>query len=138
MTSHQPNSIDEYLEAFPASVQALLRQIRDTVHELAPEAVECLKYRMPTFFLGENLVHFAAYERHIGFYPTPSAMRAFEPELKRFVHAKGSVQFPITEPLPMDLIRRMVTFRVQEVGAKRDAKTAAIQEKRSTSQKKGK
>lgn len=107
-------SVDEYIAGFPASTQALLQQLRATIQTAAPEATEKISYQMPTFVLKGNLVHFAAYEHHIGFYPTPSAITAFAAELSRYKRAKGSVQFPIDEPLPLDLVSRMVAFRVQE------------------------
>ncbi len=92
--------------------------MRAIVREAAPDAEEALKYRMPTFVLQENLVHFAAFDKHIGFYPTPSAMEAFSADLKDYVHAKGSVQFPLNRPVPFALVKSMVQFRVKEVREK--------------------
>lgn len=89
--------------------------MRELIKENAPDATEKISYAMPTFYLSGNLVHFAGYAKHIGFYPTPSAISAFEAELKQYVYAKGSVQFPVNQPLPVELIARMVKFRVQEV-----------------------
>lgn len=115
-------TIDEYIATFPSATQTLLQQMRSTIQAAAPEATEKISYQMPTFVLKGNLVHFAAYEHHIGFYPTPSAITAFAEELSRYKRAKGSVQFPIDEPLPLDLVGRMVAFRVQENLAKATAK----------------
>ena len=107
-------SIDEYIQSFPRNVQKRLRELRRLVRDQAPQAEEKISYQMPTYFLRGNLVHFAAYEKHIGFYPTPSAIRAFRRELSRYKNAKGSVRFPLEEPLPKGLIRKMVRFRVKE------------------------
>lgn len=107
-------TIDEYIATFPAATQTLLQQMRATIQAAAPEATEKISYQMPTFALKGNLVHFAGYDHHIGFYPTPSGITAFAEELSRYKSAKGSVQFPIDEPLPLELISRMVAFRVQE------------------------
>lgn len=108
-------SIDEYIAGFPPEVQEALRQIRTTIREAAPDAGEAIRYGIPTFVLKENLVHFAAFKEHIGFYPTPSAIRKFEQELSRYPRAKGSVRFPIDKPMPLGLIRKMVAFRVEEI-----------------------
>lgn len=114
-TARRFSSIDEYIGGFPEEVRAILQSLRRCIQEEAPEAVETISYQMPTFRLnGKNLVHFAAFPKHIGFYPTPSGIEAFKSELSRYKHAKGSVQFPINEPLPFPLIRRIVAFRVQE------------------------
>lgn len=107
-------TIDQYIESFPESVQKLLTELRSAIRHAAPEAVEKISYRMPTFYLRGNLVHFAAFQRHIGFYPGPSAVAAFQNELKGYKWAKGSVQFPLGQPLPLDLITRIVRFRVEE------------------------
>jgi uncharacterized protein YdhG (YjbR/CyaY superfamily) len=106
--------IDGYIRAFPKPVQAKLRQLKSIVAKAAPQAAEKISYGMPTFYLNGNLVHFAAHARHIGFYPTPSAIEAFGKELAKYQSSKGAVQFPTDEPLPADLIRRMVAFRVKE------------------------
>ena len=118
-TPKKPKDIDEYIAGFPPEVRARLEQIRAIVRKAAPDAEEAIKYQVPTFVLGENLVHFAAFKNHIGFYPTPSGMVEFEEELSSYVSAKGSVQFPYDKPLPLGLIKRMVVFRVNEVKAKR-------------------
>lgn len=107
-------TIDEYIATFPAPVRELLQQVRATIHAAAPEATEKISYQMPTFFLNGNLVHFAAFKNHIGFYPAPRGIEAFKDELARYKGAKGSVQFPIDEPMPLDLIRRIVEFRAEE------------------------
>ena len=105
---------DEYIAQFPPDVRVKLQQMRAVMKEAAPDAVEKISYQMPTFYLNGNLVHFAAYARHIGFYPAPSGIEAFKEELSQFKGAKGSVQFPLDQPLPMDLISRIVRFRVTE------------------------
>jgi uncharacterized protein YdhG (YjbR/CyaY superfamily) len=105
-------TIDEYIALFPENVRVLLSQMRDTIKAAAPEATERISYRMPTFFLNGNLVHFAAFKSHIGFYPTPHGIEGFAEELSAFKNSKGGVQFPFDRPLPLDLVRRMVEFRV--------------------------
>jgi uncharacterized protein YdhG (YjbR/CyaY superfamily) len=107
-------TIDEYIKACPAGVRAKLEELRQLIRSLAPDAQEKISYQMPTFFLNGNLVHFAAYSRHIGFYPAPSGISKFKAEVSGYKNAKGSVQFPIDEPLPLDLIRKIVQFRVEE------------------------
>ena len=107
-------TIDEYIEQYPEDIQKILQKIRSVIKEEAPEATEKISYQMPTFFLEGNLVHFAAYKNHIGFYPVPSGIEKFKEELSQFKGAKGSVQFPIDKPMPLDLIRRIVLFRVEE------------------------
>jgi uncharacterized protein YdhG (YjbR/CyaY superfamily) len=109
-----PQTIDDYIAGYPADVQAILQQIRQTIHETAPEATEAISYGMPTFKLNGNLVHFGAFKNHIGFYPVPSGMEAFKDELAAYKQGKGSVQLPLDKPMPLDLIRRIVEFRVQE------------------------
>lgn len=107
-------SIDEYIHVFPLEVQKKLKELRDVIKAAAPEAEEKISYQMPTFYLNGNLVHFAAYKNHIGFYPSPSGIEAFQLELSVYKGAKGSVQFPIEKPLPYELIRKIVRFRVEE------------------------
>jgi len=106
--------IDEYIAGFSPQVQEILQKIRQTIRAAAPEAQETINYAIPTFTLKGNLVHFAAFERHIGFYPTPSGIERFKVELSAYEGAKGSVQFPLDRPIPYDLIRDIVKFRVQE------------------------
>jgi len=122
MNSTEPKDIDEYIAGFPPSVQKTLHKLRAVIKKSAPEAEEALKYRMPTFVLHENLVHFAAFEHHVGFYPTPSAIEAFQDALKGYERAKGSVQFPHDRPVPFALVKKMVEFRVEEVQTKKTAK----------------
>lgn len=106
--------IDEYIRIFPPDVQKILEHLRTIIHENAPGAEEAISYGMPTFKLNGNLVHFAAFEHHIGFYPTPSGIEAFEKELDPYKHAKGSIQFPLDKPIPYGLVKRVVQFRVKE------------------------
>jgi len=113
-TTRQFKTMDEYINTFPKDVQRILNELRQTIKEVAPEAEETINYQIPTFTLHGNLVHFAAFENHIGFYPTPSGMEAFKQELSAYKGAKGSVQFPIDQPLPLPLIRRIVEYRVKE------------------------
>lgn len=108
------DSIDEYISQFPGEVQERLRELRRVIREAAPDAEEKLSYRMPAFVLHGNLVYFAAFKNHIGFYPTSSGIEAFKAELAGFKGAKGSVQFPLDKPLPYELISRIVRFRVAE------------------------
>ena len=107
-------TIDEYISTFPKDVQGLLEKMRQVIKEAAPEAVEAISYQMPTFKLNGNLVHFAAFKHHIGFYPTPSGIDTFKKELAPYESSKGSVQFPMGKPLPLDLVKRIVEFRVKE------------------------
>ena len=120
MTPDQPTpaSIDQYIAGFPPDVQAILQAIRAIVREAAPDAVETISYQMPTFRLNGNLVHFAAYKNHIGLYPTPSGTEHFRTELAPYQGGKGSIRFPLSQPMPYDLIRRIVQFRVEENRAK--------------------
>jgi uncharacterized protein YdhG (YjbR/CyaY superfamily) len=116
MTTHRitAKTIDEYIAAFPKEVQEILEKVRTTIHEAAPNAEETINYGIPTFTLNGNLVHFAAYKKHIGFYPTSSGIEKFKVELSVYEGAKGSVQFPLDKPIPYDLISRIVTFRVKD------------------------
>jgi uncharacterized protein YdhG (YjbR/CyaY superfamily) len=107
--------IDAYIAQFPAETQQVLQEMRKLIRANAPGATETMSYAIPTFDLnGRHLVHFAGYSRHIGFYPIPTGTEAFKEELSRFKTGKGSVQFPLDQPLPRDLIRRIVEFRVKE------------------------
>jgi len=108
------SSIDEYISGFPEETQKLLRQVRASIKEAAPEAAETISYGIPTFTLAGNLVHFAAFKNHIGFYPTSSGIEKFKEELSIYEGAKGSVKFPIDKPLPLGLISKIVKFRVKE------------------------
>lgn len=106
--------VDEYISQFPSDVQVKLQALRQIIRDSAPNAVEKISYKMPTYAEHGNLVHFAAYAKHIGFYPGSSGIEAFQEELSRYKGAKGSVQFPLDQPLPEELIRQIVQFRVQE------------------------
>jgi len=108
-----PETITEYITGFPEDVQHLLEQVRNTIKKAAPEATEKISYAMPTYFLEGNLVHFAAYKNHIGFYPAPSGLEAFEKDIAKYKHSKGAVQFPIDKPIPLALISRIVKYRVK-------------------------
>lgn len=108
------NSIDEYIAAFPKDIQKKLREMRAAIRAAAPDATEKISYQLPTFFLNGNLVHFATFKNHIGFYPTPSGIDSFQKELSKYEYSKGSVQFPIDKPLPIALIKKIVKFRVSE------------------------
>ncbi len=118
-SSESPKSIDEYIAGCPRDVQVMLKQIRATIKKIASDAEEAIKYGIPTFVLNGNLVHFAAFKNHIGFYPAPSGIEAFKDELSPYVSAKGSVQFPRDRPMPIGLIQKIVRFRVKEARARR-------------------
>jgi uncharacterized protein YdhG (YjbR/CyaY superfamily) len=120
--SAPPQSIDEYIANFSAEIQKILQEIRLIVQKAAPDASEKISYGMPTFALKGNLVHFAAFKNHIGFYSTPSGTTQFQQEILRYKHAKGSIQFPLEKPMPFDLIAQIVKFRVEENLAKAAAK----------------
>ncbi len=113
-----PSNIDEYIAAFPTETQILLEQVRRAIREAAPEAEETISYAMPAFKLNGTLVYFAGYKHHIGFYATPDGHEAFKEELAVYKTGKGSVQFLLKQPMPLDLIKRMVAFRVKENEAK--------------------
>lgn len=117
------NTIDEYIAAFPSGIQKKLNEMRAVIRKTAPEAMEKISYQMPTFFLKGNLVHFAAFKNHIGFYPVPTGIEKFKNELSAFKTTKGAVQFPLDKPLPLDLIRKIVKFRVAENLMKADEKS---------------
>jgi uncharacterized protein YdhG (YjbR/CyaY superfamily) len=115
MNKKQFLTIDEYIKKFPKNVQVTLSRIRQIIRETAPEAAETINYQMPTFKLGgKNLVHFAAFKNHIGFYPTPSGTEKFKKEISIFKSGKGSIQFPLAEEIPFGLIQKIVKFRVKE------------------------
>jgi uncharacterized protein YdhG (YjbR/CyaY superfamily) len=109
-----PRNIDEYIAGFPTDIQAILQTIRVTIRKAAPNAEETISYQMPTFTLKGNLVHFAAFKQHIGFYPTPTGTEKFQKELSVYKGAKGSVRFPLDQPIPYGLITKIVKFRVKE------------------------
>ncbi len=110
----QFKDIDSYIATFPVEVQEHLHQIRETIKNAAPQATEKISYGMPTFYLNGNLIHFAGYKKHIGLYPAPQGIEAFKNELSVYKGAKGSVQFPLDQPMPLDLIERITKFRVEE------------------------
>jgi len=108
-------TIEAYIKTFPADTQRILQKIRNTIHSASPDAQEAIRYQMPTFRLAEkNLVHFAAYAHHIGFYPAPSGVEAFKENLKNYKTSKGAIQFPLDKPIPYDLIHSIVQFRTKE------------------------
>jgi uncharacterized protein YdhG (YjbR/CyaY superfamily) len=123
--SNSASNIDTYIAAFPEDIQQRLEAIRSVIRGLAHEAEEAISYGMPTFKLHGNLVHFAAFKHHIGFYPTPSGIQSFQEALSGYKGAKGSVQFPYTQPLPLDLIADIVKFRIEANLAKAKTKKKA-------------
>ena len=118
-----PATIDEYIAGFPKNVQEILEQVRATIKKAAPGAEEKINYGIPTFILNGNLVHFGGFQNHVGFYPTSSGTEAFEEELSVYKSGKGSVQFPLDQPMPLNLISRIVKFRVLQNSKKVKAKT---------------
>ena len=114
-------TIDTYINAFPEDIQLVLQKLRKTIQAAAPLAEETISYQIPTFKLNGPLVHFAAYKKHIGFYPTPSAMEAFKHRLSDYETSRGTIKFPLNEPLPLELIKEMVAFRVKENLEKKQA-----------------
>jgi uncharacterized protein YdhG (YjbR/CyaY superfamily) len=123
----QFETIDEYIAIFPKNVQEILEELRQVIKDSAPNAEEAISYQMPAFRLNGVLVYFAAFKNHIGFYPTSSAVAEFKKELSRYELSKGTIRFPLDEPIPFDLVKKIVKFRVREnLG------------KQSGSQKKGK
>ena len=117
-----PKNIDEYIAGYPPNVQRILEKIRRTIRKAAPDAEETISYQMPTFTLKGNLVYFAAFKKHIGFYPVPTGIEKFKKELSVYKRAKGSVQFPLDKPIPYDLISKIVKFRVKENLKRAEAK----------------
>lgn len=110
-----PKTVDEYIAAFPPAVQELLQAVRSTAKKAAPAATEAIKYGIPTLIVnGKNLVHYAAFKQHIGFYPTPNGIQEFEKDLSVYKQGKGSVQFPFGQPLPLSLITRIVKYRLDK------------------------
>jgi uncharacterized protein YdhG (YjbR/CyaY superfamily) len=122
MKTDAPNSIGAYISTYPKDVQAILQQVRETIHKAAPEAEEAIAYGIPTFKLNGNLVHFGGWKSHIGFYPAPSGTKEFEKELSKYEGAKGSVKFPLDQPIPYTLISKIVKFRMKENLTKAKAK----------------
>jgi uncharacterized protein YdhG (YjbR/CyaY superfamily) len=122
MKGTQATNIDEYIKGFPKDIQKYLKEMRATIRAAAPGAEEGIKYAMPTFMLEGNLVHFAAFKNHIGFYPAPMGIEAFKKELSVYDGAKGSIRFPLGSPLPLTLISKIVKFRVKKNLEKAQAK----------------
>lgn len=114
MKSVDAATIDEYIASFPQEIQKKLREIRSAIKASAPDAGEKISYAIPTFTLNGNLVHFAAFKNHIGFYPTPQGIEAFKKELSKYEGGKGTVQFPLDKPLPVALIKKIVKFRAKQ------------------------
>ncbi len=113
MTRKKYSTIDEYIADFPKPIQEILEKIRAVIKQAAPGAKETISYQMPAFKLKKNLVFFAAFKNHIGFYPTPSGIDEFKEELSKYKQGKGSIQFPLDEPIPYDLIEKIVKYRVK-------------------------
>jgi len=118
-SNKQYKTMDEYIVQFPKNVRDVLEELRQVIKEVAPNAEETIDYGIPTFKFNGNLVHFAAFKNHIGFYPTPSGIEAFKKELTTFKQSKGTVQFPLDKPIPFDLVKRIVKFRVKANASKK-------------------
>lgn len=118
-TKKRFTTIDEYIKTFPEDIQSILEKMRQTIRKAAPEAEEAISYQIPTFKLNGNLVHFAAFKNHIGFFPTHTGIQAFKKELSSYETSKGTVRFPLERPIPYDLVRRIVVFRRKENSEKK-------------------
>lgn len=114
MASVKSTEVNAYIKAYPAGVRKVLEKVRDTIHKAAPGAGEAMKYGIPTITLSGNLVHFAAFTKHIGFYPTPPAIKAFKKELAGYEQSKGAIRFPLDKPIPYALIGKITKYRVKE------------------------
>ncbi|PSL48321.1 uncharacterized protein YdhG (YjbR/CyaY superfamily) [Chitinophaga niastensis] len=114
MITTKPNDIDEYIAGFPKEIQIILEQVRATIKKAAPDATEKISYAMPAFALKGNLVYFAAFKNHIGFYPLPIVDEALKKEISVYKTGKGSIQFPLNQPMPLGLITKIVKYRVQQ------------------------
>lgn len=119
MNNTAAKNIDEYIAGFPKEIQELLVQMRTTIKKAAPTAEETIKYAMPTFVLKGNLVHFAAFKNHIGLYPAPAGIEAFKKELSSYETSKGAIRFPLDRPLPLNLVSKIVKFRVKQTTKKK-------------------
>lgn len=119
MTSEKPGTVSGYITGFPEATQAALQAVRTAILEAAPNSQECISYGIPTYKQGKALVHFGGFKSHIGFYATPTGHEEFAEELSRYKQGKGSVQFPLNEPMPLELIKRIVQFRLTEVSGKK-------------------
>ena len=117
-TKNNFTTIDEYIKTFPKDIRKILETVRQTIKYAAPKAVEAISYQIPTFKLNGNLVHFAAFKNHVGFYPGSKAIEIFQKELTKYKSSKGAVQFPIDKPMPLSLIQKIVKHRVKENSAK--------------------
>lgn len=118
MRTNKPSSIDEYIAGFPEDIQQMLEMIRKTVKEAAPEAEEAIKYNMPAFVLKKNLVYFAAFKNHIGFFPAPANDDQYKKDLSGYKTGKGSVQFPMNKPMPLDLVTKIVKWRIAKLNGR--------------------
>ncbi|MGL6268568.1 MAG: iron chaperone [Chitinophagaceae bacterium] len=126
------SDVDSYIAGFPQKVQVMMKKLRSCIKKAAPDAEESISYMMPAYKLNGPLVYFGGYEKHIGFYPTGSGIAPFQKEISVYKHSKGAVQFPLDEPLPLDLVERMVKYRVKENLVK-----AQIKKQKKNSEKKG-
>ncbi len=124
MDARKPASVDEYLSAFVPDVQEAMQQVRMTIKQAVPQVIEVISYGMPAFKVNKVLVYFAGYARHIGFYPGAAAINAFKADIERYKWAKGSVQFPLDQPIPLDLIKRITLFRMAEDAETKRAKSS--------------
>ena len=122
ISKNKIESIDDYIKSYPPDVQKILQEIRKTIKKMAPVAEEAISYQIPTFKLNGNLVHFAAFKKHIGFYPGSKAINVFKKEIASYKSSKGTVQFPLEKPLPLSLIKKIVDYRVKESSQKVKAK----------------
>ncbi|HYC85624.1 MAG TPA: DUF1801 domain-containing protein [Chryseosolibacter sp.] len=129
MQNIKATTIDEYIAAFPREVQMKLKQIRSTIRKAAPKAQEAIKYAIPAFVLDGNLVFFAAYKKHIGFYPAPRGNDGFKKLLEKYEGGKGTVKFPLDKPIPLPLITKMVKFRVKENAIRKQLKKLKLKER---------
>lgn len=130
MESKTPKDIDEYIAGFPKDVQEILKKIRSTIRKAAPKAEEAISYQIPTLKLNRNLIHFAAYKNHIGLYPAPRAVEKFKKDLERYGSSKATIKFSLDEPIPYDLITRIVEFRVKQSSPKAKGKAKVATKKR--------
>ena len=126
MASSKFETIDGYIAAFPEETRRILERVRQTIRKAAPEAVETISYQIPTFKLNGNLISFAAFKHHIGMYPAPAGTKAYQNALAPYKAAKASIRFPLTEPIPYELISQTVLFRLKETQAKKRGKAAAV------------
>lgn len=126
MDNHSPGDIDEYITRYPKEIRVILQKIRATIKRAAPGATEAISYQIPTFKIGGNLVHFAAFSRHISFFPTSSGVEKFKRELEAYETSKGTIRFPLEKPIPYGLISKITKFRVKEVIEKGKKKKSKV------------